>query len=81
MKFLLKRAKVSHNSLSSVAKEGVFLAYHQYFCQNPPKFTTAVTTLADTYIEIRVLLGFLWYLQDCVDFVENALFKNSGDIC
>ena len=31
----------------------------------------------------KVPLGFLWYFQDmnCVDFVENAIFKSSGDIC
>ena len=28
-------------------------------------------------------LGFIWHFQDmhCVAFVENALFKSSGDIC
>ena len=35
------------------------------------------------YVEIKVPLGFLWRFQDmhCVAFVENALFKSSGDIC
>ena len=35
------------------------------------------------YIEHRVPLGFLWHFQHmyCVDFIENALFKSSGDIC
>ena len=35
------------------------------------------------YIDIKVPLGFLWRFQDthCVDFIENALFKSSGDIC
>ena len=35
------------------------------------------------YVENKVPLGFLWCFQDmqCVAFVENALFKSSGDIC
>ena len=35
------------------------------------------------YVENKVLLGFSWQSQRmyCVDFVENALFKSSGDIC
>ena len=35
------------------------------------------------YVENKVPLGFLWHFQDmhCVDFVEKALFKSSGDIC
>ena len=35
------------------------------------------------YVENKVPLGFLWRFQDthCVIFVENALFKSSGDIC
>ena len=33
------------------------------------------------YVEKKVLLGFLWHFQDmhCVAFVENTLFKSSGD--
>ena len=35
------------------------------------------------YVESKVPLSFLWRSQDvhCVDFVENALIKSSGDIC
>ena len=35
------------------------------------------------YVENTVPLSFLWRSQHmyCVDFVENALFKSSGDIC
>ena len=35
------------------------------------------------YVENAVPLSFLWRSQDmhCVDFVEIALFKSSGDIC
>ena len=35
------------------------------------------------HIENKVPLGFSWQSQHmyCVDFVENALFKSSGDIC
>ena len=35
------------------------------------------------YVENKVPLGFLWCFQDmhCVAFVENALFKSSGNIC
>jgi hypothetical protein len=35
------------------------------------------------YVENKVLLGFSWQFQYviCVDFVENTLFKSSGDIC
>ena len=35
------------------------------------------------YVENMVPLSFLWPSQDmhCVDFVEIALFKSSGDIC
>ena len=35
------------------------------------------------YVENNVPLGFLWRFQvmHCVAFVENALFKSSGDIC
>ena len=35
------------------------------------------------YVENKMPLGFLWRFQDmhCVAFVENALFKSSGDIC
>ena len=34
------------------------------------------------YVEIKVPLSFLCYFlhMHCVDFVENALFRNSGDI-
>lgn len=32
-----------------------------------------------TYME-KVLLGFSWHMY-CADFIENALFKRSGDIC
>ena len=39
--------------------------------------------LPDLYVEKKVPFGFLWHFQDlyCVDFVKNALFKNSGDTC
>ena len=35
------------------------------------------------YVENKVPLAFLWHFQRmyCVDFVENALFKTSGNIC
>ena len=35
------------------------------------------------YAGNKVLVGFLWRFQHmhCVPFVENALFKSSGDIC
>jgi hypothetical protein len=35
------------------------------------------------YVENKVPLGFSWQCQRmyCVDFVEHALFKSSGDIC
>jgi hypothetical protein len=35
------------------------------------------------YVANKVPLGFSWQSQHmyCVDFVENALFKSSGDIC
>ena len=35
------------------------------------------------YVEIQVSLGFLCWSSRmyCVDFVENALFKSSGEIC
>ena len=38
------------------------------------------------YVENKVSLGFSWpsqrmYSKNCVDFVENALFKSSGDMC
>ena len=35
------------------------------------------------YVENRVPLGFLCYSPRmyCVDLVENALFKSSGEIC
>ena len=35
------------------------------------------------YVENQVSLGFLCWFQrmHCVDFVENALFRSSGDIC
>ena len=35
------------------------------------------------FVEIQVSLGFLCCFQRkyCVDLVENALFKSSGDIC
>ena len=35
------------------------------------------------YVQNKVPLGFSWQLQPtiCVDFVENGLFKSSGDIC
>ena len=35
------------------------------------------------YVENKVTLSFLWRSQDmlCVDFVENALYKSSGDNC
>ena len=35
------------------------------------------------YVESRVPLGFLCCSQRiyCVDFIENALFKSSGEIC
>ena len=35
------------------------------------------------HVENKTPLGFLWRFQDmhCVAFVENALFKSSGDIC
>ena len=34
-------------------------------------------------VENKVPLGFLWWFQDnhCVAFVENALFRSSGNIC
>ena len=34
------------------------------------------------YVENKIPLGFSSYIQymHCVDFIENALFKNSGDI-
>jgi hypothetical protein len=36
-----------------------------------------------SYVENKVPLGFPWQSQRmyCVDFVENVLFKSSGDIC
>ena len=45
----------------------------------------SVTTPAATYIPglydaNKVQLGFLQQGMNCVDFVENALFKSSGDI-
>ena len=35
------------------------------------------------YVENMLPLSFLWRFQDmyCVDFIENALFISSGDIC
>ena len=35
------------------------------------------------YVENKVPLGFSWRFQDmhCVEFVENTLFKSSGNIC
>ena len=35
------------------------------------------------YVKNKMPLGFPWHFQGmyCVDFVENALFKSSGDIC
>ncbi len=35
------------------------------------------------YIENKVPLGFSWQFQCmyCVNFIKNALFKSSGDIC
>ena len=35
------------------------------------------------HVENKVSLGSLWCFQDmhCVAFIENALFKSSGDIC
>ena len=46
----------------------------------------SVTTLAATcliYVEIKVPLSFLCHFlhMHCVIFVDNALFRNSGDIC
>ena len=34
------------------------------------------------YVDNKVLLSFLWRFQDmyCVDFIQIALFKSSGDI-
>ena len=47
----------------------------------------SVTTLAAAYliyyVEIKMPLSFLCHYlhMHCVDFVENALFRSSDDIC
>ena len=40
-------------------------------------------SIAATHVENKVPSGFLWYFQDmnCVNFIENTLFKSYGDIC
>ena len=47
----------------------------------------SVTTLTATYliyyVEIKVALSFLRHFlhMHCVDFIENVLFRNYGNIC